>query len=374
MCHINNTILTFSEISNAIDAGLFDDVLIFPTIPSVDLCLQHSSDVLDISILVFPHINRPKHKKPAMYAITFVLLLRACNFDIYKTCTHMTDIWTALRNEGHNNIIYDISQHIYIDRPDEDDADFWCACSQPIKKVFLCYANSSHFILGDVCVEKTNINSINEKKKELLKVLCEHCFELFKPSSINTEICGPCSKKRTCKICNHFTKPSKNNPEICSPCNKTHTKCQTDICENYHNSKINGLCVTCQLYEDKLRREKDEQNRLRQNELNEQNRLRLIELEKQNRLRQNEINEQNRLRQIELNEQNRLRQIELAEQTRLRKLAHIENSRLRKIHINKNITQWTIDGETEMKCLDCETMISISTWCIQCKKCWKLVQ
>jgi hypothetical protein len=80
------------------------------------------------------------------------------------------------------------------------------------------------------------------------------------------------------------------------------------------------------------------------------------------------------LRQIERNEQQRLHQIELAEQTRLRKITHIENSRLRKIHINKNIAQWTIDGEIVMKCLDCETMISISTWCIQCKKCWKLVQ
>ena len=388
MPKINIIQLTFKEIADKIDAGFFDEVSSFPQIPSVSLCLNHSRQLQNTCMDIFPEINYPQYLKPSIYAISFILLLRTCNLELYKKCTHVTDIWTALRDEDVNHIHYDINDTMTLLRTDADDK-FWCTCGQRIEKLFMCSANGNFLILGSVCIEKTEIKSLLEKLKELKKILCDSCNLLKNPSSVDSNICSPCSKKTTCTVCNLFTKPSKLNKYLCSGCYKHHHKCQ--LCPKYcyiFSKNCNSCNIKIQEQHRLEQIEIDEQNRLKQIEINEQRRLKQIEIDEQRRLKQIEIdehNEQRRLKQIEIDEQRRLKQIEIDEQRRLeqieqielKRLRHIEiekQDRLRKIEINKNIYQWRQDGLTTMKCMDCNTDITISTWSIRCTPCWKLIQ
>jgi len=380
--------LTFKEIAEKIDAGFFDEVAIFPKIPDVTLCLSHSKQLQKTCIDIFPQINCVTYLKPSIYAIAFILLLRTCNIELYNTCTHVTDIWTAIRDEKKNHIYYDadmanIATAVY--RPDENAA-FWCTCSQRITKLFMCRANDNYIILGSTCIEKTQIKSLLEKLKELQKILCDSCEMLKNPSSVNSNICLPCSNKSICDGCNLLTKPSKLNKKLCNPCYKYKHQCR--LCIQYC-SKKNINCTSCsnkieherQLKQIKLDEKQrlrkiklDEEQRLRKIELDEKQRLRKIELDEEQRLRKIELDEEQRLRKIELDEKQRLRKIELDEEQRLRKINIAEQTRLRIIQIQNNINQWNIDGLTKMECLDCKKDIHISTWSIRCMCCWKLIQ
>ena len=396
MCLTNVILLTFKEISDKIDAGLFDEVAIFPQIPDVTLCLRHSQQLQNTCIDIFPQINRVDYLKPSIYAIAFILLLRTCNIELYNTCTHVTDIWTAIRDEERNHIYYNADHATSLHRPDEH-AKFWCMCSQRIETLFMCSANGNFIILGSTCITKTQIKSLLEKLKELKKILCDSCEMLKNPSSVDSNICLSCSKKSICDVCNLLTKPSKPNKKLCAPCYKYHHQCQSCI---QYCSKNTINCTSCSNkieHERQLKQIKlDEERRLRKIELDEEQRLSKIKLDEERRLRKIELDEERRLRKIELDEEQRLRKIKLDEEQRLSKIKQDEEQRLRKIkqdeerrlrniniydqnrlriiQIQNNINQWNIDGLTKMECLDCKKNIDISTWSIRCMPCWKLIQ
>jgi hypothetical protein len=324
---INKTILTFDEISLKINTGFFDECLIFPTIPDEDVCLEYNYKLREICILVFPKINHPTHRMPAIYAITFVLLLRACNINLYNQCHTLDEIWNIIRDEDMNGITWVTHDTVRFTRDeDDDDTKFICVCSHIIHELIICSANDKYILLGNTCINKTEINSLKEQVKNLYKIICDICFELKKPSYFNDAICTACSKKRECAICNLIKNTSKNNPEICGSCYKTNKNCLTTTCQKYCRKLKKVLyCNGC-------------------------------------------IAEQTRLCDIEIAEQTRLRNIEIAEQTRLLRNEKIQ---LYKVYIEQNIAQWRNDKLIKMPCMSCNIDINICHWSIECLKCYR---
>lgn len=348
---INRTILTLAEIHEKIVDDSLAEFICFPQSPDLTLCLDYSTKLRTVAFNLFPKIPK-KIPYPDIYALAFTLLLYSSNIDLYNKCESMNDIWHQLNDPSISYVVTDDVEYR------DEDAKLTCICSHDIETVFMCSANNNFFILGSVCINKSEIISLKEQLKELSKVICEICEVKRRPANINIAICVPCSKKIKCKFCRHFKKPSKKNSELCTPCYKDVFPCRgRPSCMNYHYT-WKSYCDECILLKHS---EQDERNRLLKQEQDERNRLL--------KLKQDE-SERNRLDQLE----------QIKERLRLQQEEHIRNTQqclgcTERIPISKFYTKcrpcYLNTLEKTMKCLDCPVLLAQHKHIVRCVNCFK---
>jgi hypothetical protein len=267
---INETKLSLAQIHEKIMDDTFAELTVFPNNPSVKLCLEYGDTLLKLALQTFPNIHKCR-PYPDTFAILMVMLLYSTDRDLYNECTTLTDIMDKLRFSSTIDYGVDINCEIRLEVNHQK-----CTCSHWIDIVYMCNANTNFFILGSTCIDKTNIVSLIEKRKNLEKRTCEICGEFRNPANQNIDICVPCSKKIYCNYCNEHKRPSKQNPELCTKCCKDFVKCATKSCNTYISNKY-VYCSKCKLaYETERRQIIIEE--LRKQE--EERRLKRLELEK----------------------------------------------------------------------------------------------
>lgn len=230
----NKVSIPICRVIKVFNNGYFDD-LFFSTSGDID-------DMLDKQDQFRRRINKyfNTNSQPNMYGIILLLLFYKINPTLCSTFTTWEQFAKQIRFEIP---LYGVE---YPNREDE----LKCLCGHHIKEVFVIKQEGNYAIMGDTCINKSNIYNQQEMEK-ITRLICDDCGKNCprpKPYDLTKDICKRCINKKNKKNI-YKTVSCVAKPTPISTIEPTNTVAKTQNClgcnKSIEKNKYRPRCIRC---------------------------------------------------------------------------------------------------------------------------------